>query len=61
MNKRVANVLHHKLNHLKHSALHLKAAIGSINNGKNVDPLALKWLGEAFDFNALKDTKKTGI
>ena len=61
MNKRVANVLHHKLKHLKHSALHLKAAIGSINNGKDVDILALRWMNEAFDFNALKDTSKTGI
>ena len=61
MNKRVANVLHHKLKHLKHSTLHLKAAIGSINNGKDVDILALKWLGEAFDFNNLKNTSKTGI
>ena len=61
MNKRVVNVLHHKLKHLKHSTLHLKAAISSINNGKDVDILALKWLGEAFDFNALKDTSKTGI
>ena len=61
MNKRVVNVLHHKLKHLKHSTLHLKAAISSINNGKDVDILALKWLREAFDFNALKDTSKTGI
>jgi plasmid rolling circle replication initiator protein Rep len=59
MNKRVANVLHHKLKHLKHSALHLKAAIGSINNGKDVDILALKWINESFDFNALKNTKET--
>ena len=61
MNKRVANVLHHKLKHLKHSTLHLKAAIGSINNGKDVDILALRWVNEAFDFNTLKDTSKTGI
>ena len=61
MNKHVANVLHHKLKHLKHSTLHLKAAIDSINNGKDVDILALKWLGEAFDFNNLKNTSKTGI
>ena len=61
MNKRVTNVLHHKLKQLKHSTLHLKAAIGSINNGKDVDILALKWLGEAFDFNNLKNTSKTGI
>lgn len=61
MNKRVANVLHHKLKHLKHSTLHLKAAIDSINNGKDVDILALKWIGEAFDFNNLKNTSKTGI
>ena len=61
MNKRITNVLHHKLKHLKHSALHLKAAIGSINNGKDVDILALRWMNEAFDFNALKDTSKTGI
>ena len=61
MNKHVANVLHHKLKYLKHSTLHLKAAIDSINNGKDVDILALKWLGEAFDFNNLKNTSKTGI
>jgi len=61
MNKRVANVLHQKLKHLKHSSLHLKAAIGSINNGKDVDILALKWMNESFDFNALKNTKETKI